>query len=178
MPLGLRWGRTSSVRALATLFTRPTSQNFSSETVWKILSTRQSPHHQPRHRDIDERFSGGAQPLVVFAHPTVLREPREGTLHNPTAWEDLETPAWKQLLPIDLPPLFRPLLRPHHRDLLLSQLGSAMNDLDAQAEHLFCPLLAPALVPGIHPQVRKAPKALSYTLKQQFDPVLIGDLGS
>lgn len=53
-----------------------------------------------------------------------------------------------------------------------------MNDLDAQAEHLFYPVLAPALVPGIHPQVRKARKAISYTLEQQFDPVLIWDLGT
>ena len=53
-----------------------------------------------------------------------------------------------------------------------------MNDLNAQAEHLFCPLLAPALVAGSHPQVRKARKAISYTPQQQFDPVLIGDLGA
>src|SRR5215213_5850907 len=148
------------------------------ETVWKILSTSQPSYHEPCHRDIDKRFSGGAQPLVVLAHPTVLREPREGTLHNPAAREDLEAPARKQLLPIDLPTLFRPLLRPPHRDLLWRRLGSAMNDLDAQAEHLFHPVLAPALVPGIYPQVRKAWKAISYTLQQQFDPVLIGDLGA
>src|SRR5215204_225934 len=104
----------------------------STETVWKILSTSQSPYHQPRHRDIDERFSGGAQPLVVLAHPTVLREPREGAFHHPTSRQDLEAPARKQLLPIDLPTLFRPLLRPHHRDLLRRRLGSAMHDLDAQ----------------------------------------------
>src|SRR5215216_7119552 len=42
------------------------------ETVWKILSTSQSPYHEPRHRDVDERFSGGAKPLVVLTHPTVL----------------------------------------------------------------------------------------------------------
>src|SRR5215217_5357835 len=51
-----------------------------------------------------------------------------------------------------------------------------MNDLDAQAEYLFCPLLASTLVAGIHPQVRKTRKAIAYTLQQQFDPVLIGDL--
>src|SRR5215213_6910210 len=53
-----------------------------------------------------------------------------------------------------------------------------MNDLDAQAEHLFDPVLAPALVPCIHPQVRKTRKAISYTLQQQLDPVLVGDLGA
>src|SRR5215208_3846507 len=102
------------------------------ETVWKILSTTQSPYHHSRHRDIDERFSGGAQPLIVLAHPPVLREPREGAFHHPTPRQDLEAPARKQLLPIDLPALFGPLLRPHHRDLLRRRLGSAMHDLDAQ----------------------------------------------
>src|SRR5215210_7089063 len=42
------------------------------ETVWKILSTSQSPYHQPRHRQVDERFSGDAHPLVVLAHAPVL----------------------------------------------------------------------------------------------------------
>src|SRR5215213_9213324 len=121
------------------------------ETVWKILSTSQPSYHEPCHRDIDKRFSGGAQPLVVLAHPPVLREPREGALHNPAAREDLEAPARKQLLPIDLPALFRPLLRPHHCDLLWRRLGSAMHDLDAQVQLLFHPVLAPALVPGIYP---------------------------
>jgi hypothetical protein len=50
-----------------------------------------------------------------------------------------------------------------------------MNDLDVQTKHLFHPALAPALVASIHPQVRKARKAISYTLQQQFDPVLVED---
>src|SRR5215212_11762053 len=51
----------------------------------KILSTSQPPYHQPCHRRIDERFSGCAQPLVILAHPPVLREPAEGPLHYPSA---------------------------------------------------------------------------------------------
>jgi hypothetical protein len=53
-----------------------------------------------------------------------------------------------------------------------------MHHLDAQAEHLFCPLFAPALVTGVHPHVRKARKAISHTVYKQLDPVLIGDLGA
>jgi hypothetical protein len=34
------------------------------------------------------------------------------------------------------------------------------------------------LVAGIEPQVPKARKAIAYTVQQQFDPVLIGDLGA
>jgi hypothetical protein len=40
-----------------------------------------------------------------------------------------------------------------------------MNDLDAQAEHLSHPVLAPVPVTGIHSQAIKARKAISYTLQ-------------
>lgn len=40
-------------------------------------------HHGVRHRDVDERFSSGAQPVVVLAHPVALRQPREGVRHDP-----------------------------------------------------------------------------------------------
>jgi hypothetical protein len=30
------------------------------ETVWKVLRTGQPPHHQPRHRRVDEGLPGGA----------------------------------------------------------------------------------------------------------------------
>jgi hypothetical protein len=89
-----------------------------------------------------------------------------------------QAPAWKQLLPIDLPALFRPLLRPYPRDLLWLWFRCTMHDLYAQAEHILCPLLAPALVTGIHPQMREARKAIFYTLQQQLYPVLIGNLGT
>ena len=76
---------------------------------------------------------------------------RSDYLHNPAARENLEAPMRKQLLPIDLPALFRPLFCPLHSDLLWRRLGSTMNDLDAQTEHLFHPVLASALIAGIHP---------------------------
>jgi hypothetical protein len=30
-------------------------------------------HHGARHRDLDERFTSGAQPVVVLARPVALR---------------------------------------------------------------------------------------------------------
>ena len=30
------------------------------ETVWKLLDTSQTPHHQPRHRRVNEGLPGGA----------------------------------------------------------------------------------------------------------------------
>jgi hypothetical protein len=48
------------------------------ETVWKVSGTGQPPHHEPYHCGVDERLRACAQPLVVFAHPPVLPQPREG----------------------------------------------------------------------------------------------------
>ena len=38
--------------------------------------------HGVGHRDIDERFSSGAQPVVVLAHPVALRQSIEGVRHD------------------------------------------------------------------------------------------------
>src|SRR5215217_4604157 len=63
----------------------PTSQNSPSETVWKFSGTRQPPHHQADHCRVDERFCASTKPLVILAHPPVLREPGEGPFHHPPA---------------------------------------------------------------------------------------------
>ena len=62
------------------------------ETVWKLLCTDQPPHHEPRHRRVDERLPSGAQPLVVLRHSTVVADPREGALHHPPTRQDPEEP--------------------------------------------------------------------------------------
>src|SRR5215211_676873 len=88
----LRWSlTTTSIHARERLCTpllpsvRRVSEKNSSRNCLKILSTSQPPYHQPCHCRIDERFCGGAQPLVILAHPPVLREPGEGPLHYPSA---------------------------------------------------------------------------------------------
>src|SRR5215213_421952 len=131
------------------------------ETVWKFLGTSQPPHHQAYHRRIDECLAGGAQPLVVLAHPAVVAQPSERPLRNPPTRQDLEASARHQPLPLDLSPLLCPFLRPDPRDLLGYGLRGTMHDLDAQAEHFFCPLLASSLVTGVHPQMREAWKVLT-----------------
>ncbi len=100
------------------------------ETVWKILSTSQSPYHEPRHRHIDERFSGGAQPLVVLAHPTVLREPREGALHHPAARQYLKSTPRQQLFPVWLHTFFSPFSSPYPRYVPRDRLRGTTHDLD------------------------------------------------
>src|SRR5215203_5380352 len=89
------------------LFTEPRR-----ETVWKFLSTGQPPHHNPRHRRVNEGLSGGAQPFVVFGHPPVMADPREGALHHPPTRQHLETFRWHQPLPVHRLPLLGPLCGP------------------------------------------------------------------
>ena len=43
-----------------------------------------------------------------------------------------------------------------------------MHDLDAEAAHLFCLILASALVTGIRPKVRKAQEAIACGLQQEL----------
>src|SRR5918995_6570895 len=85
-------------------------QTVSLETVWKLLRTYQPPQHKPRHRRIDESLSGGAQPLVVLRHSTVVRDPGERSLYDPPTWQDLEASGQHQALPAHLLDLFGPLL--------------------------------------------------------------------
>src|SRR5215216_4180450 len=68
------------------------------ETVWKVLCTSQPPDHEPRHRRVDKCLSGGAQPLVVFGHPPVVGDPREGALHHPPPRQHCETSRGQKLL--------------------------------------------------------------------------------
>src|SRR5215203_53143 len=92
------------------------------ETVWKLLRTGQAPHHQPRHRRINKGLSGCAQPLVVFGHPPVVADPREGALHHPPPRQHPETPRRHQPLPVHLFALLDPLLSPSLSYLLGERL--------------------------------------------------------
>ena len=73
-----------------------------------------------------------AQPRsgIFLTHEPVLAQPREGSLHFPTLRGEKATTSWKQLLPVYLSALLRPLL-------------------------------ASALVIGVHPQVSETWKALA-----------------
>ena len=82
-------------------------------------------------------------------------------------------------MPVDLSTFLVPFLCPDPRDLLGCWLRRAMhNNLDTQTKLLLCPLLAPALLTGVHPQMPEARKASASGLQQQLDPVLVGDLGA
>src|SRR5215210_2507446 len=117
MPISRPW------RAIYAASCIRTSENSPSETVWKFSATCQPPHHQPYHGRVDERFCACAKPLVILAHTTVLREPREGPLHHPPARQRHVPSRRHQRLPVDLLALLGPFFSPDHRHLLGNRLG-------------------------------------------------------
>src|SRR5215216_2222326 len=126
-------------------------QTVSRETVWKVLRTSQPPDHEPRHRRVDKCLSGGAQPLVVFGHPPVVADPREGALHHPPPRQHCEISRGQKLLPVHLLAFFGPLLCPELGYLLREWLSRLAHDLDAQTQYLLGPPSAPSSVAGIDP---------------------------
>src|SRR5215207_1773203 len=148
------------------------------ETVWKLLRTGQPPRHEPRHRRVDEGLSGGAQPLVVFAHPPVVADPRECALHHPPPRQYLEASRRHQTLPVHLLALLGPLPSPYLGRLLGDRLSRLVHYLHAQAQLLLGPPPAPPLVTRVDPQVPKAWKTIPGRVQQQSDAVLVGYLGA
>src|SRR5215203_4875555 len=148
------------------------------ETVWKLLSTGQPPHHQSRHRHVDKGLPAGAQPLVVLAHSTVVRDPREGALHHPSTRQDPEAFGRHQPLPVHLLALFGPLLGPDLSHLLGNRLWGLAHHLDAQPEDLLGPLSAPTPIASVHPQVLQARELGPRRLQQQLDAILVVHLGA
>src|SRR5215212_10753605 len=118
------------------------------ETVWKFLRTGQPPHHEPRHRRVNEGLSGGTQPFVVFGHPPVVAYPREGPLHHPSPRQHPETSRRHETLPVHLLALLGPFPCPELCYFLWHRLGRLAHDLHAHAEGLLRPPPAPTLVAG------------------------------
>jgi hypothetical protein len=49
----------------------------------KASNTGKTPRHEANHGSVHERFAARTQPLVIFAHPPLLVDPRQRTLHHP-----------------------------------------------------------------------------------------------
>src|SRR5215212_5653734 len=148
------------------------------ETVWKVLRTGQPSHHQATHRRVDEGLPGCAQPLVVFGHPPVVADPREGALHHPPTRQHPETPRRHQPLPIYLLALLGPLLSPALSYVLGERLFGLAHHLHAQPQNLLGPSSAPPPVARVDPQVRKARKAIARRVKQQPDAIFVRNFGA
>src|SRR5215216_8199625 len=122
------------------------------DSVRKLLSTGQPPHHKASHRYIDERFARRAQPLVVLGHPPVVGDPREGALHHPPTRQDPKTPRRHEPLPVHLLALLSPLFRPDLGYLLGDRLCWRLaHNLDAHAQDFRGPPSTPSSVSGIDP---------------------------
>jgi len=90
--------------------------------------------------------------------------------------ETRSSTSWKQLLPIDLSILLRPLLCPDPCGLLQRWLGRTIHNFDPHPKLLLCSLLAPALVASVYPWMREVWKAFASALQQQPALVLGGYL--
>src|SRR5215208_4615353 len=112
---------------------------------------------------MDERLTRRAQPFVVLRHASVVRDPREGALGDPSPRKVLEIRTLRQFAQVHLVTFLEPLPCPHPQYLLRRWLRGAVYDLNLQAE---CPL---------RPLLASAPIACVY-LKQTPDAILIRDL--
>src|SRR5215210_7802002 len=49
----------------------------------KPSNTGEPPRHEANHGSVHHRFAARTKPLVVLAHPPLLVDPRQRTLHHP-----------------------------------------------------------------------------------------------
>ena len=92
-------------------------------------------------------------PWMRFDRTCLLLSTAQTQLHDPPPGQHPETSLRHELLPIDLFAFFRPLLCPNLRHLLGYGLGRFVHDFHAQAQRLFGPSPAPALLARVQPQV-------------------------
>src|SRR5918997_1546515 len=128
------------------------------ETVWKLLCAGQPPHHQTRHRRVDEGFSGCTQPRIVFGHPSVVADPRKRALHHPPPRQHLEAFGWHKPPPVHLLALLGPLRSPELGYLLGHRLFGLAHHLHAHAHNLLRPPLAPTLVAASTHRCERRPR--------------------
>src|SRR5215212_9270662 len=149
------------------------------ETVWKLLYTDYTSHHQSCHRRVDKGLPGGAQPLEVFGHPPVVRDPREGALHHPPSRQHPKTLRRHELLPIHLLAFLGPLPCPSLGHLLRERLPRLAHHLHTQSHNLLGPTSPPSLASSVDPQVSKAREEIAARRIQQHpNAICVRDSGA
>src|SRR5215212_4951849 len=149
------------------------------ETVWKLLYTDYTSHHQSCHRRVDKGLPGGAQPLEVFGHPPVVRDPREGSLYDPSTRQDSEAARRHEPLPIHLLAFLGPLPCPSLGHLLRERLPRLAHHLHTQSHNLLGPTSPPSLVSSVDPQVSKAREEIAARRIQQHpNAICVRDSGA
>ena len=113
------------------------------ETVCKLrLEASEAAYHEADHGEVDERFTGRAEPLILLAEPALLALPSERSFDHPAPRKHPETWRWQILGPVDLVG-WDVLGNP---DLLVARW--MLHDLRGPAQGLLDPLLAfPRLSP-------------------------------
>src|SRR5215211_5292944 len=72
------------------LFSCPYSPECVERLYEKSSQADQPPQHEATHGSIYERFPARTQPLVIFAHPPILVDPRKCPLYYPPTWQHLK----------------------------------------------------------------------------------------
>src|SRR5215210_9301520 len=123
----------------------------------KSSNSGESPRHEADHGSVHHRFAARTKPLVVLAHPPLLVDPRQRTLHPPTR-QHQEAFGGHELAPIHRHALLSPFLRPTHQHLFGGWLSGALDEVHAPSQSLAHPIGALVLsaVARVHPQVREA----------------------
>src|SRR5215203_5618119 len=66
----------------------------------KSSNSGESPRHEADHGSVHHRFAARTKPLVVLAHPPLLVDPRQRTLHHPPTRQHQEAFGGHELAPI------------------------------------------------------------------------------
>src|SRR5918993_365705 len=138
----------------------------------KSSNTGEPPRHEANHGSIYQRFAARTQPFVVLAHPPLLVDPSERTLHHPPPRQHHEAFGGHQFAPL--------YLRPRPQYLFGGWLFRTLHEIHAPAQGLLDPVRALVLstVARIEPQMREARKSLVRPPKQRLDPFVIHHLGA
>jgi hypothetical protein len=134
-----------------------------------LSRTGKPSEHETDHRHVDPGFFAALKHFVVLGEPTPGGEPREGSLHDPSPFEDVEATA-ADLLPID----HRILWSPH-----VTQAAPRMlDDLDLRAKRLLDPLhKASFVVATLRPNVLEARETALERQEHVSAAMIILDVG-
>src|SRR4051794_16668017 len=146
----------------------------------KSSNTSEPPTHEADHGSVHQRLPARTRPLVVFAHPPVVVDPSDRSLHNPATRQHHEAFRGQQSLPIHGHALFGPFPCPPHQHHLGGGLFRTLHQIHAPAQGFLYPVrpLVLSAVTRIQPQMREAGKALVRLAQQRLDALVVHDLGA
>jgi hypothetical protein len=120
----------------------------------KSSNSGETPRHEADHGSVHQRFAARTKPLVVLAHPPLLIDPRQRTLHHPPTRQHQEAFGGHELAPIHR----HALLSLTHQHPFRGWLSGALDEVHTPSQSLAHPIGALVLsaVARVHPQVGEA----------------------